>query len=57
MPQTRDAILNLLLIEAGVHFADGALVKTANVSANVGVRPETALVRVIAKHLRLEYTP
>lgn len=55
MPQTRDAILHLLLIEAGLAFdASATLVKTANVPANVGVKPEYALARVIAKHLRLE---
>ncbi len=54
MPQTRDAILHLLLIEAGLAFEGGELVKTANVQANVGMRPEYALARVIAKHLRLE---
>ena len=54
MPQTRDAVLHLLLIEAGLAFQDGVLVKTANVQANLGMKPEYALARVIAKHLRLE---
>ena len=54
MPQTRDAVLHLLLIEAGLAFQDGVLVKTANVQANLGMTPEYALSRVIAKHLRQE---
>lgn len=58
MPQTRDAILHLLLIEAGLAFdttdTPASLVKTANVPANLGMKPEYALARVIAKHLRLE---
>lgn len=55
MPQTRDAILHLLLIEAGLAFdSSAALVKTANVPSNLGMKPEYALARVIAKHLRLE---
>ena len=55
MPQTRDAILHLLLIEAGLAFdASATLVKTANVPSNLGMKPEYALARVIAKHLRLE---
>lgn len=60
MPQTRDVILNLLLIEAGLTFSPqpGApfpkLVKTANVPANLGVTPELALAAVIARHLRIE---
>lgn len=53
MPQTRDAILHLLLIEAGLAFDDSTLVKTANVPANVGMTPELALATVIAKHLRI----
>ena len=55
MPQTRDAVSHLLLIEAGLAFdASATLVKTANVPANLGMKPEYALARVIAKHLRLE---
>lgn len=55
MPQTRDAVLHLLLIEAGLAFdASATLVKTANVPSNLGMKPEYALARVIAKHLRLE---
>lgn len=58
MPQTRDAILHLLLIEAGLALdtsgSPSLLVKTANVPANLGMEPEYALARVIAKHLRLE---
>ena len=58
MPQTRDAILHLLLIEAGLAFdatdTPASLVKTANVPSNLGMKPEYALARVIAKHLRLE---
>ena len=61
MPQTRDAILHLLLIEAGLAFEVSEnpttlskLVKTANVPSNLGMKPEYALARVIAKHLRLE---
>ena len=55
MPQTRDAILHLLLIEAGLAFDESVnLVKTATVPANLGMKPEYALARVIAKHLRLE---
>ncbi len=55
MPQTRDAILHLLLIEAGLAFDESVnLVKTANVPANLGMKPEYAFARVIAKHLRLE---
>lgn len=57
MPQTRDAVLHLLLIEAGVEFLSGIehshLVKIANVPANVGMTPELALATVIAKHLRI----
>lgn len=53
MPQTRDAVLHLLLIEAGLAFDDLTLVKTANVPANVGMTPELALAKVIAKHLRI----
>ena len=54
MPQTRDAVLHLLLIEAGLAFDDSAtLVKTANVPANVGMTPELTLAKVIAKHLRI----
>lgn len=51
MPQTRDAILNLVLIEAGVHFARG---KLRSVLPNVE-SPEAALARVIAQHLREDY--
>lgn len=55
MPQTRDAILHLLLIEAGLAFDESVnLVKTANVPANLGMKPEYVLARVITKHLRLE---
>ena len=61
MPQTRDAILHLLLIEAGLAFEVSEnpttlskLVKTADVPSNLGMKPEYALARVIAKHLRLE---
>ena len=54
MPQTRDAVLHLLLIEAGLTFHDGALVRAAAVQANHGTTPEHALARVIAKHLRQE---
>ena len=55
MPQTRDAVLHLLLIEAGLAFdASATLVKTANVPSNLGMKPEYALARVIAKHRRLE---
>lgn len=61
MPQTRDAVLRLLLIEAGLTFDTtfcgpgeyGQLCKTANVEANLGRKPEHALARVIAKHLRI----
>ncbi len=61
MPQTRDTVLRLLLMEAGLGFevCDGPdctarLIKIANVPANLGRTPEEALTRVIAKHLHLE---
>lgn len=61
MPQTRDAVLNLVLIEAGLMVVDAPsdtnphglkLVKTCNCPANLGVTAELALATVIARHLR-----
>lgn len=59
MPQTRDAVLNLLLIEAGLMVVDDTtyphglrLVKAQNTQGNLGMTPELALATVIAKHLR-----
>lgn len=51
MPQTRDAILHLLLIETGLTLVNGTLVKTANVQANLGMAPEFALAKTITRHL------
>ena len=59
MPQTRDAVLNLVMLEAGLTVVDDPaspfglkLVKMYNTQANIGMTPELALATVIAKHLR-----
>lgn len=59
MPKTRDAVLDLLLTEAGLAIVPAPreplgfkYVKTCNCPANLGVTPEVALAVVIARHLR-----
>lgn len=59
MPQTRDAVLNLLLIETGLTIIDDPasphglkLVKTHNTRGNLGMTPELAIASAIARHLR-----
>lgn len=57
--QTRDAVLNLLLIEAGLMVVDCPaaptgckLVKQANLPSNIGMTPELALASTVIRHLR-----
>lgn len=57
--QTRDTVLNLLLIEAGLLIVDDPaapsgckLVKQAVAPPNTGMTPELALATVVIRHLR-----
>lgn len=51
LPHTRDTVLNLVLIEAGLRIENGELKKTCNISANLGMTPELALARVVVRYL------
>ena len=48
LPHTRDTVLNLVLIEAGLRIENGELVKTRE---NIGMTPELALARIIVRYL------
>ena len=52
LPHTRDTVIHLLMIEAGVAIIAGSLVKSCNIKCNEGVTAELALVNVIKRHLR-----
>lgn len=52
LPHTRDTVIHLLMIEAGVAIIAGTLVKSCNLKCNDGVTAELALVNVIKRHLR-----
>ena len=54
MPHTRDTVLNLVLIEAGLRIENDELVRTRNIDAsgaNLGLTPELALARVVVRYL------
>lgn len=48
LPHTRDTVLNLVLIEAGLRIENGELVKTRE---NIGMTPELALARIVVRYL------
>jgi len=52
LPHTRDTVIHLLMIEAGVAMQNGSLVKTCNLRCNEGMTAELALVNIIRRHLR-----
>lgn len=48
---TVETVFNLVLLEAGLAIVDGSIRKVSNVHANLGMRPELAIARVVARHL------